>query len=379
MEETSENHQLPFHLNRDSNPTLICETDGMPVFISAAAKHLVSALELDSIDRLLPRNHEKLVQVCYKNKKKYHAELRLNDHVIRWTYSPNPDQETIYLFGEGLTGLYTGSAEVCTEIEKQPHRKETISKPESNSPAKNEKSQLLDAKRRESDSSAGNSTQALQKKLALALKKLKVLQNNEAKYRTLYENNPAILFTVDVTRKIISANQFGAQQIGYSVKDLLGKPWSMLIDRAQQPSTLNHLDAVFRNPNVVHRWKTSLACKHPIHPIWVGVSARAVEGAQGQPAVLIVCEDITEAHYLQEQLTHQASHDALTGLANRREFERRLQLALKSAWEQKAEHALCYVDLDQFKIINDTCGHIAGDALLVQLGPLLQKQIIIAI
>jgi diguanylate cyclase (GGDEF)-like protein len=66
-------------------------------------------------------------------------------------------------------------------------------------------------------------------------------------------------------------------------------------------------------------------------------------------------------------MTYQASHDALTGLINRREFERRLEHALQTAQQEDKQHTLLYLDLDQFKIVNDTCGHIAGDELLRQL------------
>lgn len=72
------------------------------------------------------------------------------------------------------------------------------------------------------------------------------------------------------------------------------------------------------------------------------------------------------------RLVYQASHDALTGLINRREFEQRLERTLLSALQQDREHALCYMDLDQFKVINDTCGHAAGDELLRQLALLLK-------
>ena len=72
------------------------------------------------------------------------------------------------------------------------------------------------------------------------------------------------------------------------------------------------------------------------------------------------------------RLVYQASHDALTGLINRREFEQRLDRTLQSALQQGREHALCYMDLDQFKVINDSCGHAAGDELLLQLALLLK-------
>lgn len=75
------------------------------------------------------------------------------------------------------------------------------------------------------------------------------------------------------------------------------------------------------------------------------------------------------------RLVYQASHDALTGLINRREFEQRLERTLLSALQQDREHALCYMDLDQFKVINDTCGHAAGDELLRQLALLLKANL----
>lgn len=75
------------------------------------------------------------------------------------------------------------------------------------------------------------------------------------------------------------------------------------------------------------------------------------------------------------QLRHQAHHDDLTGLVNRREFERRLERVLKSTQEHGTHHVFCYMDLDQFKIVNDTCGHHAGDDLLRQISLLLNNRV----
>ncbi|MGE5026955.1 MAG: EAL domain-containing protein [Betaproteobacteria bacterium] len=91
--------------------------------------------------------------------------------------------------------------------------------------------------------------------------------------------------------------------------------------------------------------------------------------------VVLVFHDITEKQRLTRQLSYQATHDTLTGLYNRQEFERRLAIIIDSASTLDHEHALLYLDLDQFKVINDTCGHAAGDELLRQLTALLQKQV----
>ncbi|MFW6342411.1 MAG: ammonium transporter [Halothiobacillaceae bacterium] len=90
---------------------------------------------------------------------------------------------------------------------------------------------------------------------------------------------------------------------------------------------------------------------------------------------VMVLHDITEARELEEQLSYQARHDVLTGLLNRREFETRLAGAIASARHGSERHMLCYIDLDQFKIVNDTCGHLAGDELLRQISRLLQEQL----
>ena len=86
-------------------------------------------------------------------------------------------------------------------------------------------------------------------------------------------------------------------------------------------------------------------------------------------------QDISEHKHIEEQLTFQANHDALTGLVNRLEFERRSERLLSTIRQDKAEHALCFMDLDQFKVVNDTCGHTAGDELLRQLSKVLNHEV----
>ena len=74
-------------------------------------------------------------------------------------------------------------------------------------------------------------------------------------------------------------------------------------------------------------------------------------------------------------MSYQASHDALTGLVNRREFERRLQEALESAHDGGQRHVLCYLDLDRFKAVNDECGHTAGDSMLREVAALIKDAV----
>lgn len=105
-------------------------------------------------------------------------------------------------------------------------------------------------------------------------------------------------------------------------------------------------------------------------------SAAPIRDRQGQIiGAIIVFHDVTESRYLTRQLSWEASHDALTGLTNRRGFEHYLVDAIASIQDDNQHHVLCYLDLDQFKVVNDTVGHIAGDELLRQITTLLQQGI----
>jgi len=108
------------------------------------------------------------------------------------------------------------------------------------------------------------------------------------------------------------------------------------------------------------------AIEHTVTPIR--------DGGGGTAGAVVVLRDVTEMRALGRELVHQATHDPMTGLLNRREFERRLQQALDRARDGSAG-ALCYLDLDLFKTVNDTCGHLAGDELLKQLSLLLRSRV----
>lgn len=99
--------------------------------------------------------------------------------------------------------------------------------------------------------------------------------------------------------------------------------------------------------------------------------SRIESDEEHQPAFVLVLHDVTQLRTLSRKLSYQATHDALTGLINRREFERQVNEMVREAQGDGSVHMLCYIDLDQFKLVNDTCGHRAGDALLGQVSNLL--------
>ncbi|HUA88394.1 MAG TPA: PAS domain S-box protein [Steroidobacteraceae bacterium] len=112
------------------------------------------------------------------------------------------------------------------------------------------------------------------------------------------------------------------------------------------------------------------------HEVAIQESAAPICDRQGRLiGAVVVFHDVTKERRLRRALSWQASHDALTGLINRREFDNRLHGALLSAQRGEGAYALLYIDLDQFKVVNDTCGHQAGDRLLRDVTGLLQTRV----
>ena len=197
------------------------------------------------------------------------------------------------------------------------------------------------------------------------------LQLSEQRYQTLYDLNPTMFITVDGQGMMLSANQLGAAELGYDVSELVGQPIGQLYLPDDRAYASSQLDRCLADPGNIHRWEARKVRKDGTE-LWVRETARAIVGRGYEPSVLVVSEDVTESRRRSEQLVYHANHDALTGLVNRRAFEERLERGLLVARAEHVEHALCYLDLDQFKVINDSCGHVAGDEFLRQVGRVLQ-------
>jgi len=194
------------------------------------------------------------------------------------------------------------------------------------------------------------------------------------RYLMLFDDNPTMVFNVDLEGWIGTVNKFGAKQLGLTVEELQ----TCCIFNFVHPEDLLSIQSLFKqckaHPNKVQKQEVRLICQDG-HLIWVRQTARLMENENQQTNILLVCENVTETRRLAEKIAYQASHDALTNLANRSEFDLHINRSLETAHSDGAEHALCYLDLDQFKVVNDTSGHIAGDELLRQLGTLLRKHI----
>ncbi len=135
------------------------------------------------------------------------------------------------------------------------------------------------------------------------------------------------------------------------------------------------MSSIKRN-RAVKSVRPSLLIRRDGNELYIESTASPIRNDRGDvTGGVLVFHDVSESRELNRRLSYHASHDLLTGLVNRREFESRLERSLKSAKARETSYALLYLDLDQFKIINDSCGHGAGDMLLTQLGALLKAKI----
>ncbi|MEM9688791.1 MAG: PAS domain S-box protein, partial [Pseudomonadota bacterium] len=108
----------------------------------------------------------------------------------------------------------------------------------------------------------------------------------------------------------------------------------------------------------------------------VEITASPIRGpGKSISGTVVVVHDVSELRGLTRKMSYQATHDPLTGLINRREFERRLDEAMDSAHAEEAVHMLFYMDLDRFKAVNDSCGHLAGDNMLREVAALIKEQV----
>ena len=201
----------------------------------------------------------------------------------------------------------------------------------------------------------------------------RALRESEQRLQDLYDNAPDMYFTIAADGTVLSVNKFGAEYLGYRCQDLVGRAFWQVVHDDEVDRVRERLQSIFVD-NRAHSEFEFRKRRRDGSVLWVHGRLRLDStGIDARAELKMICRDITQAHVLAQKLSHQASHDALTGLVNRREFESRLKRVLDTTRSSATEHALCYLDLDQFKIINDTCGHLAGDELLRQITTELKR------
>jgi diguanylate cyclase (GGDEF)-like protein/PAS domain S-box-containing protein len=187
------------------------------------------------------------------------------------------------------------------------------------------------------------------------------------------------VITTDAEGRVTALNPAAAHLTGWSPAEAIGQPVSTVLRLVhadtRQPIDNPLLRCLDEDEAVSLPGTSVLLNRHGIEYQVEDSAAPIHLPDQTVAGAVIVFRDVTDTRRLTAEIAHQARHDPLTGLPNRREFERRLAELLDEARQSDAEHALCYIDLDQFKVVNDGCGHAAGDQLLAELATLLQQHI----
>jgi diguanylate cyclase (GGDEF)-like protein/PAS domain S-box-containing protein len=177
----------------------------------------------------------------------------------------------------------------------------------------------------------------------------------------------------DDSARIVYLNSSAEKLIGWSAAAAQGIPASQVVrlvggvDPIAQALSQVRAVPLPDESAVFQRTGTRLAVEGQVAPM--------LDRETRLKGVIILLRDLSRTRETAMRLAHAAHHDPLTGLINRREFEQRAERALSNARTQTSQHALCYIDLDRFKVVNDTCGHSAGDELLRQLARLLQTRV----
>ncbi len=185
------------------------------------------------------------------------------------------------------------------------------------------------------------------------------------------EHSPSAIIIADAKGTIEYVNPAFTVISGYSSDEVIGKSTGMLKSGLTSESVYRDLWTTIGSGRVWHGELCNKKKKGDLY--WDLVAIAPVKDATGAITHFVgIQHEITEQKRLQEQMAHEATHDLLTDLVNRREFERRLDRAVESAKTRGSGHVLCYLDLDQFKVVNDTAGHAAGDQLLKQIRGLLK-------
>ena len=226
---------------------------------------------------------------------------------------------------------------------------------------------------------SSNQKEVLNQTLARAVESEQALQREKDQVEvTLHSIGDAVI-TTDRTGRIEYMNPIAEDLLGCPLGEIRGTPLGKvmrLIDEDSGDLLANPVDLCLESGERISEGSHKLLMRHDGEQVAIADSAAPICSRQGElTGVVMVFHDVGQARMLARQLSFQARHDSLTGLFNRHEFELQLERLLESTQDADLQHAMCYIDLDQFKVVNDVCGHGAGDELLRQLSELLQRQV----
>jgi len=207
---------------------------------------------------------------------------------------------------------------------------------------------------------------------------IQLAEQHELLRVTLQSIGDAVI-TTDATGRVTWLNPAAERMTGWLAAEAGGRPVTQVFhivnEETRQPAE-NPVTACLAQAKTVGLAGHTLLLSRNGVEFGIEDSAAPIRNDEGAVlGAVLVFHDVTEQRRLSGEMSYRASHDALTGLVNRAEFETRLKRTLNKAHEDRSAHALLYIDLDQFKLVNDACGHTAGDLLLQQVARLLTETV----
>lgn len=206
-----------------------------------------------------------------------------------------------------------------------------------------------------------------------------ILQTERIKAHTTLESIGEGVITTNELAIITYINPTASRLTGYSYEESVGKPLHTIFNayiEQEDEQTTYPIDSCLQHGHVVrHDALLKLLRKDGEEFIIRDTATPIRDHNNAVIGAVVVFDDFSTLHAMAEKLVYQAAHDDLTGLFNRREFENQLDLAINETQQLLTQHTVFFIDLDQFKVINDTCGHAAGDQLLKQVSQLFKSKL----
>jgi diguanylate cyclase (GGDEF)-like protein/PAS domain S-box-containing protein len=313
-ESESSNQHLVAYIQENPNPIASFDLLGKETFRNQAFTKLIKLLHTKNNNAILPKDHQVLMARIRSGERQLYAEVEVGYKHLLVLYQWIDLVEEVYVYIQDVTALRLAE---------------------------------------------------------------QALKNERNLIQTTLTSIGDAVITTNNDEQIIYVNKASAQLIREDEHALLGKHFDkafILLDRDLGRPIESPLSKCRRSKAGATVPLQARLVSADGSGLYVDITAtRVVMGQEDTFGIVVVMRDVTWERRLQEELYHLASHDNLTNLMNRGAFESHLKQALESAHKREREHILCFMDLDQFKVVNDTCGHVAGDELLRQLAHVMHR------
>lgn len=193
---------------------------------------------------------------------------------------------------------------------------------------------------------------------------------SEKKFYTLFYESPGLFISINEDLSIREINHYSAEILGVDSGDLVGEVIDKFVVKEDRKKLREFLQEAFKSNQKV---LNEIRLKLPERDLWMRIYAKVMQDFNDEVFLMLVCQDVSRSKQMEQEISAHAIKDNLTGLYNRHALEQYLNDIFNEQSLFTEPAALIYFDVDQFRIVNDTCGHIAGDELLKQIVAVVEE------